>query len=132
MDQLTAKVTADGEAEAKAYKEYFEWCDDASMNKNNDIKTDKASQAKLEALISELTANIEAGESTISDLAASISSSEADLKSATEIREKESADFASSDKELADAIDTLGRAITILQREMTKNPAAFAQVTSSA
>jgi len=131
MDQLTAKVTADGEAEAKAYKEYFEWCDDASMNKNNDITTAKATQGKLEALIAELSANIEAGESTISDLAASISASEADLKSATEIREKESADFASSDKELADAIDTLGRAITILQREMAKNPAAFAQVTTS-
>jgi len=131
IDQLTAKVVADGEKEAKAYKEYFEWCDDASMNKNNDIKTAKASQAKLEALISELTANIEAGESTISDLAASISSSEADLKSATEIRDAEAADFAASEKELADGVDTLGRAITILQREMAKNPAAFAQVSTS-
>merc|ERR1719310_2771468 len=130
MDQLTAKVTADGEAEAKAYKEYFEWCDDASMNKNNDITTAKSQQAKLEATLSEPSANIEAGESTISDLAAAISTSTADLKSATEIREKENSDFVTSEKELADAVDTLGRAITILQREMQKNPASFAQVSA--
>ena len=26
MDSLTAKITAEGEEEAKAFKEYFEWC----------------------------------------------------------------------------------------------------------
>lgn len=30
MDDCSAKITADGEAEAKTYKEYYEWCDDAS------------------------------------------------------------------------------------------------------
>jgi len=39
MNELAAKVTKDKEAEAKAYKEYFEWCDDVSKNKKNEITT---------------------------------------------------------------------------------------------
>merc|ERR550532_3970326 len=44
------------------------------------------------------------------------------------IREKESADFIAAEAELKDTIDTLGRAIGILSKEMAKNPAAFAQM----
>jgi len=30
MDELTAKIKSEGVAEAKSYKEYFDWCDDTS------------------------------------------------------------------------------------------------------
>merc|ERR1719446_1281974 len=40
----------------------------------------------------------------------------------------EVATFEASEKELVDAIDTLDRAVGILQKEMSKNPAALAQV----
>merc|ERR1719198_22257 len=39
------------------------------------------------------------------------------------IRDKEHADFIAAESELADTIDTLDRAIVILEREMAKNPA---------
>ena len=42
--------------------------------------------------------------------------------------EKEVATFEASEKELVEAIDSLDRAIGILQKEMSKNPAALAQV----
>jgi hypothetical protein len=131
MHELSAKVTADGEKEEKAYKEYFEWCDDVSKNKNNEITTAKAAKGKLEASIQELTANIEAATSKIGTLAGEISTDSADLKAATYIRDKEGADFVASEKELADMVDTLGRAVGILEREMQKNPAALAQVTDT-
>jgi hypothetical protein len=131
MNDLSAKVTKDKEAEAKAYKEYFEWCDDVANNKQNEITTATALKAKLEATIEELTANIQAGETKIGELAADISTSTADLESATAIRTKEAADFAKSEKELVEVIDTLGRAVTILEREMQKNPAALAQMSTS-
>ena len=41
---------------------------------------------------------------------------------------KESTDFAASEAELVDSIDTLDRAIRIISAEMQKNPAALAQV----
>jgi len=131
MDELAAKVTKDKEAEAKAYKEYFEWCDDASSNKNNEIKTATALKEKLEATIAELTANLDATDTKIAELVDAISTGETDLASATKIREKEAADFAASEKDLVEAVDTLGRALNILEREMAKNPAALAQMSTS-
>jgi chromosome segregation ATPase len=124
MDECTAKVKADGEAEAKAYKEYFEWCDDVAKNTQFEIKTAKASVEKLTASIAKLTSDIEVGTSKIEDLAASIATNEADLKEATGVREKEAADFASAEAELADAVDTLGRAIGIIEREAAKKPSS--------
>ena len=39
LDGLKAKVIAEGEAEAKAYKEFFEWCNDVVANEGFEIKT---------------------------------------------------------------------------------------------
>merc|ERR550514_2172679 len=99
MNDLAAKVTAEGEAEAKAYKEYFEWCDDVAKNKQNEITTAEARKEKLQATIEELAANIQAADTKIGELAADISTSTADLESATAIRTKEAADFAKGEKE---------------------------------
>merc|ERR1719446_1981295 len=131
LNELEAKIIKEGEAEAKAFKEFFEWCDDASANLNNEIKTSTAEKSKLEAKIGELTSDIDTGDSKIGDLAGAISASEGELKDATEIRDKEAAEFAASEKELVDTVDTLDRAISIISSEMAKNPAALAQVDTS-
>ena len=39
MNDLAAKVKADGEVEAKAYKEHFDRCDDTDKNTQFEIKT---------------------------------------------------------------------------------------------
>merc|ERR1719266_2803118 len=85
LDSLTAKITQEGEDELKAYKAYVEWCDDYSNNRNNEITTATAKKEKLEADISQLTADIEATTARIGDLAGSIATDEKDLKDATDI-----------------------------------------------
>merc|ERR1719401_2895192 len=131
MSALEAKIVKEGEAEAKAFKEFFQWCDSASQNLNNEIKTGKASQEKLTAQIDEDTSAIAVGTSKIEELSAAISSNEGELKDATSIRTKEAADFAASEKELVATVDTLDRAISIISSEMAKNPAALAQIDHS-
>merc|ERR1719197_818190 len=128
MDSLAAKITAEGEEEAKAFKEYFAWCDDAAANLHNEIKNGNKKQEDLEAAISKATADIEANTAKIEDLSAAISADEKELAEATAVREKEVATFKASEAELVDAIDSLDRAIGILQKEMSKNPAALAQI----
>merc|ERR1719316_166535 len=123
MDSLAAKITADGEAEAKAYHEYMEWCDDETKNLGFEIKTLTSQKEKLEATIQKATADIEEGETKIADLAAAIATAEEELANATLIRKKENEDFIAAEKELVDSIDVLDRAIAILEREMAKNPA---------
>ena len=131
MDDCAAKVKADGEAEAKAYKEYFDWCDDTAKNTQFEIKTQTSEKEELEATIGEETANIAASTTKIEELSASIASDTAELKEATGIREKEAADFAKSEAELVDTVDTLERAVAILEREMAKAPGSFAQIDTS-
>jgi len=131
MDECAAKVQKDMDAEAKAYKEYFEWCDDAAKNSQFEIKTATAEKEELEAKIAEFTSNIGGSNTKIEELAASIATDEKELAEAQAVRDKERAEFESSEKELVEDVDTLDRAIAILERELSKNPGAFAQITNS-
>merc|ERR1719265_85799 len=65
-----------------------------------------------------------AGILTITELATQIATDESDLKDATDIRNKEHADFAVEEADLVDTVDTLERAIGILEREMAKTGGA--------
>jgi chromosome segregation ATPase len=102
MDSLSAKITAEGEAEAKAFKEYVEWCDDAAANLHYEIKTGAKNKEDLEASIGKATADISASDTKIEELSASISADETELKEATAVREKEVATFEAREKELVD------------------------------
>merc|ERR1739840_34364 len=68
MDELVAKINKEGEAEAKAYKEYFDWCDDMAKNAGFEIKTAEAKKEKLEAKIGELTSSITVSVAKIEEL----------------------------------------------------------------
>jgi len=127
LDSLSAKITKEGEAEEKAFKEFFEWCDDASRNTDFELKTAKDKKEKLEAAIGQAVGDAEASAAKIEELAGSVATSEAELKSANEIREKESSDFVASEAELMEAIDAVGRAIAVLER----GSASLAQVDTS-
>jgi len=131
MAELTAKIVSEGEAEAKAYKEYFDWCDDMARNAGFEIKTAEAKKEKLEAKIGDLTSSITVSTSKIDELVAAIAADDSELNDATTVREKEAADFAKNEAELMDVIDTLERAISIISKEMAKNPAALAQIDTS-
>jgi len=130
-NELSAKVKADGEAEAKAYKDYFEWCDDVSKEKQFEIKTATSQKESLTAKIGEYSATIEESDTKVGELAEKISTNSADLKTATEVREKEAADFAVAEKELVETVDTLGRAIGVLEKELAKGGAALAQLSKN-
>merc|ERR1712130_14541 len=86
---------------------------------------------KLEARISKLTSDIQEAGAKIEELTKDISAATAELDEATGIRKKEHDEFVAAEKELVEGVDTLGRAIVVLEKEMQKNPAAFAQVQAS-
>merc|ERR1719163_734059 len=127
ISDLEAKVIGEGEQSHKIYAEFAEWCEDRSKEVGFEIKTGKAEVADLTATIDQQSALIGSLNAKIEELSASIATDEADLKAATEIRAKEAADFAAEEKELSEVIDTLGRAIGILEREMAKGGAALIQ-----
>ena len=76
------------------------------------------------------TTVVQAGESKITDMASAISTTTAEWVEATAIREKESTVFVASEEALVATVDTVGRAINIIEKEMEKNVASFTQVAS--
>jgi chromosome segregation ATPase len=118
MSDLQAKIIGEGEECQKTYEEFSEWCEDRSKDLGFEIKTGKAEVADLTATIDKETANAQALSTKIDELSGDIATDEADLKAATEIRDKEAADFAAEEKELTTVIDMLQRAIAVLEKEL--------------
>jgi chromosome segregation ATPase len=123
LDSLEAKIHQQGEAEDKAYEEFTDWCREAAQDAGFALKTATMEKEDLTAQIASNVASAEAAITGIEETAKAIASSEADLKAAASIREKEKSEFLAAELELMDAIDTLSRAVTVIEREMRKNPA---------
>jgi len=91
------------------------------------IEAGTKEKGQLEAKISELTAEINESDSKTEELAAAIASNEGDVERATVIREQEVAEFIKNEKVMIQVVNAVERAIGILEKEMLKNPASFAQ-----
>jgi len=129
MSDLQQKIIGEGTAAQKVYDEFAEWCEEQSKSLGFDIKTGKSQAEELNAVIEKADADIAEFDEKIGELTSTISTDEADLKAATAIREKENGVFVTEEAELVDTVDTLERAIGIIEREMAKNPgAAFTQI----
>jgi len=118
LDDLATKIIGEGADCQKTYEAYSEWCEDRSKELGFEIKTGTANKGDLEATIASETASADELNTKIEELAGDIATDEADLKAATEIRDKEAADFAAQEKELSSVIDMLQRAISVLEKEI--------------
>jgi len=128
MSDMQTKIIGEGEAAHALYAEFAEMCEERSKDLQFEIKTGKAEVADLKAAIDEETAMAESLDTKVEELTASIAADEADLAAATKIREKENADFMAEEKELSEVIDSLQRAIGILEKEMAKHGASMMQI----
>jgi hypothetical protein len=120
LEDLQAKIVKEGETEAKLYEEFTDFCNDESKETQFEIKTGKGASERASATIADETAKIGAAEAKIDELSTTIATNEKDLGAATEIREKEHADFLKMDADLAETVDMLTRAIGIIERELAK------------
>merc|ERR1719277_896834 len=124
LTDLQHKILGEGKEAQKTYEDFAEFCEERSKDLGFEIKTGKAEAADLEATISKENAAIGAFDAQIEELTAAIATDEADLKAATEIRNKENADFVAEEAELSEIISMLKRALAILEREMAKSGSA--------
>lgn len=128
LGDLQAKIIREGTAAQKTYDEFAEWCEDRSRNIGFEIKDGKSEVAQQKATIESETANAASANAKIEELADALTTDEADLAAATKIRKKEAADFSAVEKDMLETIDTLERAILILEKEMKKGGAAMVQM----
>merc|ERR1719335_1941585 len=124
IGDLEGKIISEGTDAQKVYDEFAEFCEDRSKSVGFEIKTGKADVKSLTAKIADETAKSESLTAKIEEFSSAIAVDEADLKAATDIRTKEKAAFDAEEKELMEVIDTLGRAIGVIEKEMSKSGAA--------
>lgn len=131
LSSLESKILQEGKDAQKLFAEFSENCEETSANLQYDIKTGKGEVAELKAAIEQETATMNTLNAKIEDLAANIAKSEADLAAATKVRETDSADFAAEEKDLLETINTIERAVAIIEREMSSSGASMLQLRGS-
>merc|ERR1712139_310121 len=82
ISDLEAKIKAAGEKEDDAFKEFFDYCDDAASESKNSIKIAKKDKSKQEAIIAKSKADIEDAGEAVGALAESIAKASKELKTA--------------------------------------------------
>jgi len=119
IDELKGKVQKDLANEAKQMDEYTSFCDDEQTQKGFAIKTAAREIAGFKAFIEESTGQIQNLGARIDEAGSSAAAKSDELRSATNVRNNENSDFKAAQKELVDAVDTLGRAVVIIKRELS-------------
>jgi len=137
LSKLYNTVVNDGEVEQKQFEKFAEWCEDQAKERQFEIKTAKAQSDSLRAMIEKADADISAATQRVTEVSQNIAANNGDLKTATEIRDKEHSTFKGEEKELVDTVDTLRRAQSVLSRQLKKGgsfaqlPQAFKDLTNS-
>lgn len=124
LSGLEAKITAEGEQSNKVYSDLVNVCDDKSKDIGFAISTSQREAGGLKAAITKEDSKIDEFGSKIEGLVAAIADADADLKAAEGVRSKEAADFAAEEKELLEVINTLERAVGILEKELRSGSSA--------
>lgn len=124
ITRLEARITKDGEVEEAAYRKYFEFCDDITSEKKHEIKLLKADVEKLQAEHEKAAGDSESAAVAVDELTKKISARSSQVAEATAVRSAEAATFQTSEQELVSAMEMLGRAVEVLERQMKSGAAA--------
>jgi hypothetical protein len=111
---LQKEVETDGKIEQKSYDKYACWCEATLERKAKDIADAKAKIAALSELILKLKGDLGAHSADIASLKKWIAENLAAQKEATEVRDKENAEFEAEKTENEQCIGALESAIKVL------------------
>merc|ERR1719421_706221 len=120
IEELKAKIEADGKMEQTIYDKYACWCETTSARKANDIHTAMSDIKSLGTQILELKGMVATRTSEIAQDTLDMSANQAAQDEATGIRQKENAAYMAEKVEMETTINALQRAIEVLSGAGTK------------
>merc|ERR1719359_2489267 len=131
LEGVKAKGKEEKHDEEVEFAKFHEWCDQVRAEKTKSIK-------ELSGEISQLSADIDAGEADAETLAEEIGELEteiarltADLNAAKAVRAKENEDYQAAHLDVSESIDAIARAISVLKSRGADVPQSLAQVMTS-
>jgi len=118
VDELQAKVIAEGDSSQVAYEEFVDWCGKQAIETKHAIEDATESRETLTATIETAAANVEELSAEIADLTGSISRQEAEYAEAQANRKAEHEDFLARDANLGETVSMLTRASAVLEKNL--------------
>jgi chromosome segregation ATPase len=125
MEELKEKIRNDGELEQASYDKYACWCEDTLGKKAADIAAAKEEIDALQKEIEKLTAEIATHDAEIKDLKKLVAANIEEQREATEVREKEKADYEEEKNENEQCMGAVEAAIKVLSGAGTGKKAAL-------
>lgn len=119
LEEMETSIVQESEAEDAKIAKFSNMCERRSADLQYQIKTAKTEIEELSARISKADSKMEAMTTSIQETQESIAKDEEELKSATEVRTKETGDFKTAQQELLDVSATLERAMSVFEKEET-------------
>merc|ERR1719305_373298 len=127
IQEMKAKIEADGKAEQKVYDKFACWCEKTTARKAGAIDEAKASIAELTTTVTNLKGKTATIKAEIAQLEKDIAGNIDGATEATTIRQKETADYEKQRSDLEQAIGALERAIGILTGAGERTASAIQQ-----
>lgn len=117
MNDMLAKGKSEKHDEEVEFNKFSVWCDSTRDETTTSIKQAADKIVQLNADIAKAEADAEQLKEEITTLEADISTASDELKSATEIRNKENADYKATHADLSESVDAIERAIGVLKSQ---------------
>merc|ERR1719253_1829331 len=114
IEELKAKIEADGASEQKIYDKYACWCETTTQRKADNIDEGKAVIGRTTTFILVKKGAIATLATEIAELEAKIAKNNEAMKKLTAIREKENSDYQQEKAEMETALSSLHSAIEVL------------------
>merc|ERR1719301_52640 len=111
MQEMLAKGKQEKHNEEVEFAKFHQWCDSLRADTTEQIAEAKAKIEQLTADIAKAESDAEVLAGEIEDLEADVVRIQGEVKNATEVREKENADYATTHQDYSESIDAIQRAI---------------------
>merc|ERR1719440_1272202 len=132
IKDMKAQTEKEAEEDLAAYDKYMCWCESVKKEKTAAVEEAQATIASLEAFVEEAAAKEGQLKTEIGTLGEDIASDEDSLASASELRNKEAAEFAAEEADMKETLDLLGQAIGVIAKaselQIKKGKAAGAHI----
>jgi len=133
LEDLQAKIEADGKTEQEMYDKYACWCETTTQRKSTAIEDATDELRRLGQMILAKKGRVATRTDEIKELEHDIEASEKAQAKATNMRQKENKDWAAGTAEIKEAMAALEKAIEVLVADSTKSEksAAFLQTSAA-
>lgn len=128
LGDMQAKVKKEASEAEETVKEQDLFCERRASDLGYSIQTNKNAKEELEARISKAEGKIETVGESVEEALSGIQANEANLESATNLRSKEKAQFVAAQKDLMDTMESMKKAVRVLESEAAKGTGASASL----